>query len=121
MIIKSHELLLPIVLFSVLVPGCTLFLVGPSEPNSALVIGRVVVTSKFPGAFYGLLPLGTVDKGLNIEIESQDGKQAFSVTTADQGYFVIPNIPPNTYHLLRVTMEGGRGGGDKERYGIMVR
>ena len=79
------------------------------------------MTNKFPGGFFGLLPLGELDKGLDIEIETQDGKQSFKVITEEQGYFVIPNIPPNTYQLFRVTIEGGRSGGDKEKYGITMR
>lgn len=101
--------------------SCTPYLMGPSDQTSSLVIGRVVLDNKFVGQFYGLLPIGTVDKGLEIEVESRDGKQTFKATTEEQGYFFVPNISPNTYHISRVTIEGGSSRGEKERYTLPVR
>jgi len=95
--------------------------VGPLEPNSSLIIGRVVVDNKYSGAFYGGLPLGVLDKGLEVEIESRDGSQSFKVGTEEQGYFFVPNVTPNTYHILGVTVEGGTGRGDREKYRLTLR
>jgi hypothetical protein len=121
MVVRKIRLLLSVISVLSFLASCAPTLVGPIEPNSSLVIGRVVVNNKFPGAFHGLLPLGIIEKGLEIEIESRDGSQSFKVNTEEQGYFFIPNIPPNTYHILRVTLEGGRSPGDREKYGLTVR
>jgi len=121
MVAKSTKLLFAVFPVFCFVIACTPFLLGPSEPNSSLVIGRVVVSNKFPGSLSGLLPLGTLERGLDIEVESRDGKQSFKATTEEQGYFFIPNIPPNTYHILHVTIEGGRSSGAKERYSMTLR
>jgi hypothetical protein len=121
MVVRIIKLLLPFVLISRFAAGCTPFLVGPSEPNSSLVIGRILVNNNYPGSFYGLLPLGELDKGLEVEIETRDGKQWFKVTTEEQGYFIIPNISPATYHVLRVIIEGTRSSGATERQGVTIR
>lgn len=94
--------------------ACTTYLAGPSSPNSSLVIGRIVVDNKFPGEFR-LLPLGVLDKGVDVELESLDGKQYFKVTTEEQGYFLVPNLPPEAYHVLGVIFEGRRNDGAAER------
>jgi hypothetical protein len=101
--------------------GCTPYLMGPSDQNSSLIIGRVILDNKFVGHFYGLLPVGTVEKGLEIEVLSRDGKQTFKATTEEQGYFFVPNLPPNTYLISRITIEGGSSRGEKERYTLPVR
>jgi len=121
MIPRHSKLLLSAVLFSGIFIACTPFLIGPTDPNSSLVIGRIVIDNKYSGAFQGLLPLGVLDKALDIEIESRDGKQYLKVTTEEQGYFLIPNLPPNTYHVLGVIIEGHRSDGSKERYAPRLR
>lgn len=111
---RLHFFLPHLLLFG-LITGCAPTLVGPVEPNSSLIIGRVVVNNKYSGAFYGGLPLGVLDKGLEVEIESRDGSQSFKVTTEEEGYFFVPNVTPNTYHILAVTIEGGTSSGGKEK------
>ena len=96
--------------------ACTTFLAGPTSPNSSLVIGRIVVDNKYAGEFFRVLPLGVLDKALDIEVESRDGKQYFKVTTEEQGYFLIPNLPPDAYHVLGVILEGHNSIGATERY-----
>lgn len=115
--------LLSILILGGFITGCAPTLVGPIEPNSSLVIGRVIINNKYSGAFYGLLPLGKLDRGLEVEIESLDGKQSFKVIAEEQGYFFVPNIAPNRYHLLRVTIEGSREGTrrETEKHGIGLR
>jgi len=112
--------LLSILILFGLITSCAPILVGPLEPNSSLIIGRVVVDNKYSGAFYGGLPLGVLDKGLEVEIESRDGSQSFKVGTEEQGYFFVPNLTPNTYHILGVTVEGGTGRGE-EKYRLILR
>jgi len=73
-------------------------------------MGRVVITNKHSGRGT-LLPLGTIDQGIEIEVESWDGSQSFKATTQDQGYFFIANIPSNTYYVSAVVVE--RRGGDR--------
>jgi len=121
MIPRALTPLLPTILIFGIVVACAPFLVGPSDPNSSLVIGRIVVDNKYPGAFHGLLPLGVLDKGLEIEIETREGKGYLKVTTEEQGYFIIPNLSSNTYHVLSVILEGSRSGGDKERFAPRLR
>ncbi len=118
---RAFTLLMPAILISGMVVACAPFLVGPSDPNSSLVIGRIVVDNKYPGGLSGLLPLGVLDKALDVEVETRDGKQYFKVTTEDQGYFFIPNLPPNSYHLLSVIVEGRRSDGSRERYAPRLR
>lgn len=97
-----------LVIISLFCVGCAPFLLGPVDQNSSLVIGRVVIDNKFAGDFYGLLPLGVLEKGLEIEIESRDGKEIFTATTGENGYFLFPNISANSYQVRRVTFEGVR-------------
>jgi hypothetical protein len=73
--------------------SCAPVLVGPGDPNSSLVIGRVVVDNKYPGSFSGVLPLGITEKGLAVEVKSRDGKQIFNATTEEQGYFCDSEYP----------------------------
>jgi hypothetical protein len=95
--------------------SCAPHLIAPADQNSALVIGRVVINNKFPGNFYGLLPQGIIEKGLEIEVESRDGKEVLKVTTGENGYFLIPNITPNSYWVRRVSFEGTRSGARERR------
>jgi hypothetical protein len=67
-----------------------------------------------------VLPLGVVEKGLEVEVESHDGKQIFNATTGEQGYFLLPNILPRTYYVRRVIIEG-ESGRARERRGQEVR
>jgi len=103
-----------------LITSCAPGLVSPTDPNSSLVIGRVVINNKHPGRFYGALPLGTVDQGIEVEVESHDGNQYFKVTTEKQGYFFIPNMPPNTYYVSRARFTG-TDGRNRESYGLNFR
>jgi hypothetical protein len=119
--LKKATLLSFTILFLGSLVSCTSYLVGPNEPNSSLVIGRIVVDNKYPGGLSGLLPLGMLDKALDVEVETRDGKQYFKVTTEEQGYFLIPNLPPNSYHLLSVIIEGRRSDGSNERYAPRLR
>jgi hypothetical protein len=112
--LEVHFYLSIVILFG-LITGCAPTLVSPAGLNSSLMIGRVVVNNKFAGAFYGGLPLGVLDTGLEVEIESLDGSQSFKVTTEQEGYFFVPNLTPNTYYLLAVTIEGDTGGGEREK------
>jgi len=88
--------------------GCAPHLIGPADQNSALVIGRVSINSKFGGNFYGALPQGVVEKGVAVEIESRDGKETLNVTTGDNGYFLVPNIAQKNYFVRKVIIEGMR-------------
>ena len=85
------------------VVSCALSPAGPIEPTSSLVIGRVVVNNKYPGE-RGFLPQGIVDRGLEVLIGTRDGSQIFKVTTEEEGYFLVPNIPPDTYYVLMVNI-----------------
>ena len=100
------NLLLATVLF--LFSGCAPFLAGPFDSNSSLVIGRIVMNNNFAGNFSGILPQGVIEKGLEIEVESRDGKEIHNITTGDNGYFLIPNISQNSYYVRRVAFEGSR-------------
>ena len=117
---KAKTLLLFFLCFGTVL-SCTPFLVGPSDRNSSLVIGRIVVDNKYPGGLSGILPRGMLDKALDLEVETRDGKQQFKVTTEEEGYFLLPNLPPNTYHVLSVVIEGYRTNGAKERYAPRLR
>lgn len=97
-------LLCSVLLFSGWITSCTPTLVNPIEPNSALVMGRVVINNKYSGPGL-LLPLGTIEDRIEVEVESTDGNQLFKAKTEEQGYFFIPNIPPNTYLVRRLIVE----------------
>jgi len=103
--IRGVVLVFSFLLLSSLIGGCAVSLTDPSGPNGALVIGRVVINNQALGSG-GNLPIGTVDYGIEVEIESRDGNEFIKVTTGHGGYFVAPNIPPNTYYLSRVKFEG---------------
>jgi len=110
--IRGVVLVFSFLLLSSLIGGCAVSLINPSGPNGALVIGRVVINNQHLGSG-GNLPIGTIDHGIEVEIESRDGNEFIKVTTGHGGYFVVPNIPPNTYYLSRVKFEGiGSSGTD---------
>jgi clan AA aspartic protease (TIGR02281 family) len=88
--------------------------VNPIEPGGSIVIGRVVIDNKYRGP-YGALPLGVIDRGLTVEVESFEGNRNLKVVTEEHGYFIIPNILPGTYYIRRVTFEGTRGGSRKTK------
>lgn len=121
MVLKNFRFLSSAVLVFGLSASCAPFLVGPSDSNSSLVMGRIVVNNNYVGSLSGLLPLGVQDKGLALEVETRDGKQAFKIVTEEQGYFLLPNLPANNYHLYRVMLEGGSHSGARERYQIPLR
>jgi hypothetical protein len=104
------------------VVSCALSLAGPIEPASSLVIGRVVVNNKYPGD-YGILPQGILREGLEVLIGTRDGSRIFKVTTEEEGYFLIPNIPPDTYYVLMVNLVGTRGvtRRETESLGVAIR
>jgi len=106
---------------ALLFTACTSALIGPGEQSSSLIVGRVVVNNQYAG--FGHLPIGILDKGLAVEIESLDSKYSQRVTTEEHGYFFVPNVAPNTYHVLRVTIERISGGGRRqmENYGMIIR
>jgi hypothetical protein len=122
-LIVLHTLLRGAVLWTTLavsLGSCAPLLVGPGDQNSALVMGRVVVDNKFPGNFYGLLPQGIIEKGLELEVESREGNEILKVTTGENGFFLIPNISQKSYYLRRVSFEGARSG-QRERRSQEVR
>jgi hypothetical protein len=118
---KKWKLGLLVLLGAMLLGACTPFIIGPNDPSASLVIGRIVVDNKFSGGLSGILPTGVLDKALEVEVQTRDAKQYFKVITEEQGYFLIPNLAPNTYQLLGVIIEGTRGGGDRERYAPRLR
>ena len=119
--IKITNFLPVIFLLPWLTGSCAPTLTGPLELNSSLVMGRVVIDNKHSGAFLGLLPLGVVEEGIEVEVESRDGRQVFNATTGEQGYFLIPNIPPGSYYVRRVTLEGRYTGVGREKRGQEMR
>lgn len=121
MVLRNLRFLSSAILVFGLVSSCTPFLVGPRGPDSSLIIGRIVVNNHYVGSLRGLLPLGVLEKGLQVEVQTGDGEQSFKVTTEEQGFFVIPNLPPNNYRLYTVTLEGGSHSGAWERHRRMLR
>ncbi len=120
---STIHLFLPVLVLCGLITSCALTLVSPIDPNSSLIIGRVVIDNKYSGN-QGALPLGVVDVGIEVEVESRDESQYFKVTTEKQGYFFIPNIPQNTYQVSGAWFEGVFGSGkhdDWDRYRIGLR
>jgi hypothetical protein len=96
-VIRILLLVLSITLLASFVGGCSPPLAGPKGPNSSLVMGRVVIENQDPE---GDLPMGNVQKGINLAIESRDELQFARVVTRDGGYFMIPNIPPGPYYVV---------------------
>ena len=95
--------------------GCAANLTDPIGPNSSLVIGRVVIDNKYPGRL-GLMPMGTVQRGIALEIKNKQQTLVIRVVTQRNGYFVIPNIPQNAYFLSRVIFKGGNPGDEETMY-----
>ncbi len=91
---------------SILIGGCAATLTDPIGPDSSLVIGRVVINNNFPGR-RGFMPLGNIERGIILEIKNKNQTLLINAITGRGGYFVIPNIPPNTYFLNRVIFTGG--------------
>lgn len=52
------------------------------------------------------MPVGTIESGIEVEIQSKDGEKSVRATTGPRGYFTVPNIPPNTYYVSGVTFKG---------------
>ena len=98
-----------------LIGGCAATLTDPIGPESSLVIGRVVITNKFSGKL-GLMPMGTVEQGILIEIKNKKGTLLIRAITDNRGYFVVPNIPVNTYFLNRLIFKGGNPGDEETMY-----
>jgi hypothetical protein len=80
-------------------------LVAPSEPHSSLIMGRVVVNNQEPGRMRAVMPLGVVGRDVQVLLESRDGTR-IPARTDEHGYFFVPNIPPNNYHIRQVRFEG---------------
>jgi hypothetical protein len=80
-------------------------LVGPSETNSSLIIGRVVINNQEPGRLRAVLPIGIVVRDVEVLLEGRDGTR-IPARTDEHGYFFIPNIAPNNYHIRHVKFEG---------------
>lgn len=101
-------LLLPLLLLCGSITACAPSLVNPIEPNSALVMGRVNINNKYTGGRL-LLPIGIIDHPIEVEVWARDESQVFKAKTERQGIFFIPNLPPNTYVLRRLTVERHTG------------
>jgi len=100
-----------------LLTGCAHVLVGPTDPDSSLVIGRIVIKNKYRGQ-RGLLPLGNVKQGIEIDVQITDMGQPFKVTTERQGYFFIANMPPKFHYVRRVKFEGREPDGAYEWFSM---
>jgi len=86
--------------------GCAAPLANPTGPNSSLVIGKLGVHIQYPASAFFILPRGTIYNGIEVTIAVRDKKQTFSATTERGGYFLIPNVPPGTYHFTEVFFLG---------------
>ena len=95
--IRNMFLVISFLFLSSLIGGCAVSLTDPMGPNSSLVMGRVVIDNQDPD---GVLPIGNVQKGIRLAIESGDKVRFTRVVTRDGGYFVVPNIPPKPYYLV---------------------
>jgi hypothetical protein len=93
--------------------GCSTPLVAPAGSESALVIGRVMVTYTWELALGRMRP-GTNKEGILVELEDRDKHTVVRATTDEEGYFFIPNITAGAYELRRVivgvTFADYRGG-----------
>ncbi len=98
-----------------LIGGCAATLTDPIGPDSSLVMGRIVINNKYPGKL-GLIPMGTVERGITLEFKNKSETLLIRAITDDRGYFVVPNIPLNTYFLNRVIFEGGNPGDEETMY-----
>jgi hypothetical protein len=79
-----------------------------------LVIGRVIIDYRQRENFFGALRPGIIKEEVEVEVESWDRSRRFSVRTDDEGYFFIPNIPRNTYHVRRVTIKQAPGAPERQ-------
>lgn len=116
--IRDTVLIFSFFLMFGLISGCATPLADPMGPNSSLVVGRVVINNQYPGS--GILPIGIVEYGIEVEIESKDGSQFIKATTGHGGYFVVPNISPNTYYLSVVKFTGSGSSGDTSTTSITL-
>ncbi len=48
------------------------------------------------------MPMGTVRRGIALEIKNKDQTLLITAVIQRGGYFVIPNMPPNASFLSRV-------------------
>ncbi len=113
--LRTIVLLSSVFFLSGLIGGCATILTDPIGPDSSLVIGRVVINNKYPGRL-GLMPLTTVERGITLEIKNKNQTLLIKAITGRGGYFVIPNIPLNTYFLNRVIFKGGDPGDEETMY-----
>ncbi len=104
-----------VVFLSIFIGGCAATLTDPIGPNSSLVIGRVVINNKYSGRL-GLMPMGTVERGIALEIQNKQETLLITAITQRGGYFVIPNIPQNAYFFSRVIFKGGNPGDEETMY-----
>jgi len=70
--IRILFLVLSVTLLASFVGGCSTRLADPKGPNSSFVMGRVVIDNQDPD---GDLPMGNVQKGIMLAIESRDELQ----------------------------------------------
>ncbi len=80
-------------------------------------MGRIVIKNKYRGQ-RGLLPLGNVKQGIEIDVQITDIGQPFKVTTERQGYFFIANMPPKFHYVRRVKFEGREPDGAYEWFSM---
>ena len=105
--IRGRVLLFSVFLLCGLIIGCATPLADPTGPNSSLIVGKVIINNRHLPLEKGgdALPLGTIQDEIRVEIESKDESQFITAST-ESGYFLIPNIPPNTYYIGGVSFRG---------------
>ncbi|MGH7844590.1 MAG: MSCRAMM family protein [Candidatus Binatia bacterium] len=91
-------------LLCLLIQSCGPQNVSPQASESSMLVGRVLIHSKYSGR-NGLLPLGVHAGHIQIEIRSEDGDRTARSTTEKDGYFFFPNLAPGTYYIRSVTFE----------------
>lgn len=85
------------------VAGCAPALVAPTDSESSLVIGRIIVNNRRELAL-GRMPPGTIKAGILVELESVDKHALVRAVTDEEGYFVLPNIQPGAYELRQINI-----------------